>query len=339
MTARWPFDPLRAGASPFASCVQLDPRSTVLFLSDLHFGDGSATDLFGEQDGRLIDFLEEERGATDTFVFLGDILDMPQAWSLARIGAAHADLLAYLRELGRGHDVIFVRGNHDWTVPYDELFPGARRCEAVRLGERVLAWHGHQVDLLMHPGARRFTAKMYAHAALERIVRQRLVPPLELHDSIANRVGLSIAVLLERLRWARAHRLRAAGAADRADTLEAQVRYLARSVLGDPADLFGATCRHVHSLGYDVVACGHTHQPGVIEAPTGTYVNTGTWTYGMRTCAVWSSERFEVRDLDSGRAIGDERYRTIPAETRPRELFDWWRREIATPAISRLRGP
>ena len=88
-------------------------------------------------------------------------------------------------------------------------------------------------------------AKTYVHALVERVVRRRLVPPLELHDSVANRVVLSLAIAWARVRMTRARALRARGRLADADALETRVRYLARSVLCDPADLFSATRRHV----------------------------------------------------------------------------------------------
>ena len=323
---RWPFDEETTGADMFASAATLDEASTALFLSDLHFGDGSGTDLFGDQDRRLIELLEEYRARVDAFVFLGDIFDMPQAWSTGRIAAAHPELLAYLRDLARGREVIFVKGNHDWSVDYESLFPGSQCREAVLIGARTLAWHGHQVDLVMNPWARHAMAKMYVHALLERMVQRRLVPPLELHDSAANRVVVSLAVAWAGVRVSRAEALRAMGRLRRAEALEARVRYLARSVCGDPADIYGATARSVLGRSFDTVACGHTHVPGVVRTVRGTYVNTGTWTCGMRTCAMWTNEGFRVIDVDAGREVRDEHFVEVADDTDPHELFDWWLR-------------
>jgi UDP-2,3-diacylglucosamine pyrophosphatase LpxH len=308
-----------------AMAVRLDPASRALFLSDLHFGDGTTTDLFGQQDERLIAFIEEQRQHAETIVFLGDILDVPQAWTTGRILAAHAGLIAYLRQLVREERVIFVRGNHDWNVDYEGLFPGSTRCEQIEIGERVLVWHGHQMDLHMHPGVQGALRNTYLHAIAERFVGGRLVPPLERYDSIPNRVGLSLAVGWARVLMWRAARARVGGDIRSADDLEASVRYLARSVSGDPADLFGATTRTVLGEDYDMVLCGHNHEPGVVHTERGVFANTGTWAKGMRTYARWETDGFVVRDVDSDRIIGDEHYRDIPSETLPEDVFRWWR--------------
>lgn len=325
------FDGLRIGPRLFDSSTALRADEDALFLSDLHFGDGAASDHFAGQDERLIDFLEGERRRVDVIVFLGDIFDMPQAWTTARVFAAHPELLAYLRALAREQRVLFISGNHDWSVDYQALFPGALCREAVLLGETALAWHGHQVDLLLNPGARSATAKTYLHSLLERLVGSRLVPPLERYDSPANRLALRLAVSWCRLTLTRARALRRLGQEERARRLEMPVRYLARSVHGDLADLFGATCRAVLGRSFlgrpcEAVLCGHSHLPGLVHTERGVYANTGTWTGGMRSYARWSEGRIRVLDADTGAEIGDQHYAGIPQQTEENDLFAWWAR-------------
>ncbi len=318
------FDGTTLGPVLFESCVELDPSSPVLLLSDLHFGDGSKTDLFAGQDESFIEFVEAQRAGVATIVFLGDILDMPQGWSLRRIFRAHPSLTRYLRELAQTQRVIFVRGNHDWSVDYEGLFPGATRSEAVLIGERILAWHGHQVDLHMNPGVDDAARTTYLHAIAERLAGCRLVPPLEQHDSTANRIGLSLAVAWARVLVARAALLRSVGRTHRAAELEASVRYFARSVCGDPADLFGATKRTLLGKDFDTVVCGHSHEPGVVQTARGVYANVGTWACGTRSYGLYDGERIVVREVDTGRELGDERYVSVPEHTEPQDLFDWW---------------
>lgn len=304
--------------------VSLDASEPALFLSDLHFGDGTAVDQFAGRDGELIAFLERERQGMSAIVFLGDILDMPQAWRWRRIRAAHPELWSYLTRLVRTTRVIFTRGNHDWYVDYEKLFPGATRCEAILLGERVLAWHGHQVDLVMNPGAGNAVVKTYVHAFLERVVGRRLLPPLDRYDSPANRVAMAVLNGWGHVSVARARALRGMGRTGSAAAIDAHVRYLARSVNGDPADIFGATQRLVLGHGFDAVLCGHTHVPGVVGTPRGVYANTGTWADGLQTFARWTGDRFLVQDALSGRKLGDEEFSNVPTETEPKDLFRWW---------------
>jgi len=314
------------GVTPPASAVALDGSTPILFLSDLHFGDGSTTDLFGRQDERLIAFLEEQRSQVGAIVFLGDILDLPQAWSVGRVRRAHGEVLRYLGDLARSARVIFLRGNHDWAVDYETSFPGSTCREAVLLGERALAWHGHQVDLVMNPGAADATVKTYLHALLERAAGCRLVPPLERYDSPANRLAMAGAVAWARLLVIRARWLRSLGQRGQAGALEERVRYLARAFQGDPADLFGATVRTVLGDRFNTVVCGHSHVPGVVGTPRGVYVNTGAWASGLRTYGLWTGSRMQVCEVDTGRELGDEEYRGIPAQTEPNDLFDCWAR-------------
>jgi len=257
-------------------------------------------------------------------VFLGDILDLPQAWSVRRIRAAHRAVWTRLEELVQTHRVVFARGNHDWWVDYAVHFPGAACCAEVQLGESTLAWHGHQVDLFMNParGVGRF--QTYLHSLGERLTGCRLVPPLERYDSWANRLVISAGVHWSRVLLARAGGLRAVGRIPRALELEASVRYFTRSVLGDPADLFGATDRTVLGKRFNTVVCGHSHFPGIIRTARGLYVNTGSWTGGDGYCAEWTGERWKVLDVDTNRELGDELFVALPSQTEPEDLFRWW---------------
>ena len=58
-----------------SSTATLRGDAPILFLSDLHFGDGSKTDLFVGQEHRFFRFLDEFRERVGTIVFLGDIFD------------------------------------------------------------------------------------------------------------------------------------------------------------------------------------------------------------------------------------------------------------------------
>lgn len=82
------------------------------------------------------------------------------AWKMRRILAAHAPLLAGLREfVNEGHDVIFVIGNHDMELHWPAVQQALRDALAVSRpeGVRICAWfyragddtlvtHGHQLD-------------------------------------------------------------------------------------------------------------------------------------------------------------------------------------------------
>lgn len=257
-------------------------------------------------------------------MFLGDILDVPQAWFLRRIRAAHREVWRRIEHLCGTNRVIFARGNHDWWVDYAELFPGATCCSEVLLGETTLAWHGHQLDLFMNPARGVGRTRTYIHSFFERLTGCRLVPPLERYDSWGNRLVVSAAVHWSRLLLFRAGALRVTGNANRADELEQTVRYFTRSVLGDPADLFGATDRTVLGKRFETVICGHSHFPGIVKTARGVYVNTGSWTGGEGCCAHWNGERFRVLDVKTDREIGDEAFVNLPTQTETADLFRWW---------------
>lgn len=310
-------------AIPEDATVELDAGTSVLLLSDLHFGDGSAMDLFMGQDEALIEFLERWRQEVDVLVFLGDIVDLPQAWSARRVRTAHPELWQYLSRLAQRERVLFVRGNHDWDVDYEALFPGSTRCDAVRIGARILAWHGHQADLMLNPDAGA-KLKTYTHALVERALRRRLLPPLERYDSTANRIALAGTIEWSRIRAAKAQLYRSLGMNERAAPIEAHLHYLARSFIGDLGGIFGAVDRELLGQTFDTVVCGHSHVPGVVATPRGVYVNTGTWASGLRTYGHFTGERFRVLEVDGDVELRDEHYAHLPAETEPEDLFRWW---------------
>ena len=125
--------------------ISLPEGSVVRFVGDLHLGDGGSNDTFGGRDKVLADFLDSCVGRCDAVVFMGDALDVPQSWTAARILRAHPLACAAITDLCEQQTVCFIRGNHDWTVDYTDIFPQSRVCETVSVGG-VLAMHGHQLD-------------------------------------------------------------------------------------------------------------------------------------------------------------------------------------------------
>jgi len=73
-----------------------------------------------------------------------------------------------------------------------------------------------------------------------------------------------------------------------------------------------------------VLVCGHSHQPGVVAVPGGTYVNTGSWAFEDSTYATYADGRIEVRRWPEQAAIHDEEYRGILGADAGKSFFDWW---------------
>ena len=280
------------------------PASTVArFFGDLHLGDGGRNDAFGRKDRLLVDQLADCARTCDAVVFMGDALDVPQGFTVRRILRAHPSVARALTELAAQVPVFFVRGNHDWTVDYDSLFPGARACEALRIGD-TLVWHGHHLDRYCHPGATSHAVQMFLHHLFERTLGFQFRVPLHDFDTWQNRIGHWLGAAFARHLRRMTALYTQLGVPARAESGEAFIRYWSRAVWGDPHALFAPTATLLREGPYRAVVAGHTHLPGVIdldgpapsETPGATYVNAGSWTFDAAQTATWDGRRFTVHD-------------------------------------------
>ncbi len=311
--------------------VDLPIGTHTRFVGDLHLGDGGRNDAFGRPrsgDERLVALLRECPGECDAVVFMGDALDVPQAFTLSRILRAHGPVIAAMRELARSPvRVIFVRGNHDFRVDYEGLFPGALACEALTLGGRegILAWHGHQLDRYCQPEAPTHRLATTLHHGFERLVGFEFRVPLHEYDSRGNRlmhwVGGQYGAHLRRM----ARLYRRMGLVERAEGCEAFIHYWSRSVWGDPHAQFEPTARRIRQGPCRAIVGGHTHLPGVVDLGGGqALVNAGSWTFGASEIATWDGADFEALDHGSGERFGDSRYAWMAAGHDPGDFFAWW---------------
>lgn len=295
------------------------------FVGDLHLGDGSSHDSFRREDRRLIAFLRECEGACDAVVFMGDALDIPQAWTLRRALRAHPGVVRTIRSLASRVQVVFVRGNHDWNVDYERVFPGASVCVELRVGEtRVM--HGHQLDRYCRPEHEGHQLQMKLHHLAERAFAFHFRLPIHEHDTWQNHaahwLGGRYGHHLRRM----SRIYRALGLVDRAESHEAFIHYWSRALWGDSCALFEPATRWVREEAAPALVCGHTHLPGVVEVEGGTYVNAGSWAFGAADYAQWDGESFSALDYATGESHGDRHYRWMLEGEDRGDFFTWWDR-------------
>ena len=106
--------------------------------------------------------------------------------------------------------------------------------------------------------------------------------------------------------------------------IDAHLTFWARTVLGDPSDQYRLTCEKLLGNPYGRIICGHSHLPGVVPTPTGTYINVGSWTGKSPQYGSWDGQSMTVLEAKTRREFGDEYYQQIPSETVPEDLFRWW---------------
>ena len=85
-------------------------------ISDLHLGDGGATDLFGHEDNEFLRFLQHLENNFEKVVLLGDIWETLTAPSpagqlaeLRRTQEAHQEIFQRFQR----ENYLYVHGNHD----------------------------------------------------------------------------------------------------------------------------------------------------------------------------------------------------------------------------------
>ncbi len=294
------------------------------FVGDAHLGDRGRSDLFGSKDHALIAFLADCERAADAVVFMGDMLDVPQALGAARIVRARPEVAAAVERLSRKVSVVVVRGNHDAGLAYERFFPRVRTCDVLSVGD-VRAIHGHELDPYCHPGRPHHQAEIAAHMLVERALGFHFRTPLDEHDTwqnrVAHRLGAAYGFHLRR----RASLCRALGLTERAEHAEAFLRYWSRVVWGDPHALFEPATAVARGPDCEALVCGHAHLAGVVPLGEGRhYVNAGSWTFEAREFAEWDGHRFEARDAGTGRRFEAESYAWMLRGEERGDFFAWW---------------
>ncbi len=308
---------------PMPDALILPAGTVTRFVGDVHLGDGGRNDVFGAKDDMLLSYLRDCGSACDAVVFMGDMIDLAQGWRARRVLNARTEVARTIASLSERVQVVFVRGNHDWSVDYEAIFPRARACERVLIGD-IGVWHGHQHDSRCDPSTRSYQAQMVVHNLAERACGFEFRTPLHEHDTRKNRVahwlGHRYAMFL-RAEASLSHRW---GLDERADRCDDFVAYWSRSVWGDPHNTFRSMAAAVRDGPYRAIVCGHTHLPGVVDVGGRQYVNAGSWAFGAAEAATWDGSGFSLCDVRNGIPIGDEHYRWMLSDHDPGDFFDWW---------------
>ncbi len=133
--------------------VPFDDRSRLIFFSDTHRGDRSATDGFARNAQLFLTVLQDYYRRGFTYIEVGDGDELWENQSFQTIRAAYQaifDLLHRFNEQGRLH---LLLGNHDiggfrqHLVRKDTLLAEEGMVlKHMHSGQRIFAVHGHQAD-------------------------------------------------------------------------------------------------------------------------------------------------------------------------------------------------
>jgi UDP-2,3-diacylglucosamine pyrophosphatase LpxH len=306
--------------------VQRVQGGRIYFISDIHLGDGSHTDIFLQKDEHFLALLDRVEADASALVILGDFLDLEQAWYFTRIVRAHREVITRLTKLAERMQVVYVYGNHDPDIVLFRDILRMQLCDKVEVDGHVLAVHGYEFDSYV---GRRFEASGWATRLMtlyERLFRTRIRLPLRDNYTLSNRfVHLLLAWCSHIGSWLGAIGGRL-GRPQLGGALRTVVEFWTRGVLGDPMGITLPAVDYLQSEDrFDTVICGHSHVPGVVEVSGGqTFVNTGSWSFGNSQYGILGAGGFELYDWMTGRRILDENYRAIFEGKAERSYLDWF---------------
>ena len=303
------------------------PHELVYFVSDLHLGDGTHTDIFQAKDEHFLAFLDEVEANAKTLVIVGDALDFDQAWYFSRIVRGHGEVVARLTRLAETMRVIYVYGNHDPDIVLFRDILKWELCDKVVVDGRILAVHGYEFDAYVGGGSHDesvlWSRLLYTY---ERLFKTWIRIPLRDYYTWSNRVAHYILFWVNRLAALLVVLGRRFDRPDLGGKLVEWARFWGRGALGDP---MGLTHRVLDELDvnprFDTIICGHSHLPGVVETSEDKrYINLGSWSFGNSQYGIWDGSSFVLRDWISGREFSDENYRHLFGTREDWTYEDWF---------------
>ena len=315
-----------SGEATFEPTARVETGARVRVVSDLHLGDGGASDAFGRKDDRLRRFFDDVAARADVLVIAGDGFDVAQAWSMARICDAHPRVIEDLTALARTIDVYYLRGNHEGTGREIARHLPLRYANELTIGDRVRVEHGNALDPYNLPGDSTAFWGARGHAMLEAILRSPVRIPMRKYHCWSTRVFHRVFCSYATLQRTLAAIDEAAGRTERARRRIAFLDHWGRGEWGDVHGLASAAEQMLAVGSVDVLVCGHSHQPGKVALGRGTYVNSGSWVFDESTYVAYEEGTIEVRRWPDGTTIGDEQYRGFLGPNRDKSFLDWWSR-------------
>ena len=295
----------------------------IFFISDLHMGDGTASDAFGKKDDALIDFISHVRERGAHLVIVGDAIDFHQAWFFSRVLKAHGTLFGALSSLADAHGVTYIWGNHDADMSFFKDILRFEVCSSLAIGERILVQHGYEYDPFIGGHLEATHRATQVHHLVERALSTRIRIPLEQFYTLTNRLAFWC---VHKLVWLK-NQLHRIGLRSLQKRLDQQELYWVHGQMGDPQGIWENIRTALETGPHDFIVTGHSHLPGRVEVTPGRfYVNTGSWTFNSTNYARWDGTGFEVKDWLREKTYTDRWYQPLmDRRWRHMDLMAWWR--------------
>jgi len=307
----------------------LDINQRIYFISDLHLGDGTRSDIFMAKDLNLMRLIEQIRLENAHLVIAGDAMDFHQAWTFKRIIAAHPRLMRSLVELAQDTGVTYIWGNHDYDLSIfrDVLYFNV--CSSLIIGNKIKVLHGYEYDPFIGQNLQKSHLATTAHHLVERLFDTWIRPPIENFYTFEGRLAMWCFHKLALAVRARDTMLDKIGLSSFKGRTAEYLQYWAMNQIADPAGIFEPIRAELESedCQYDMIITGHSHLPGHVVFPNGKrYINTGSWTFGSSQYALWDGKEIRVLDWLRGKEYHDQGYRhLLNRRYRHMDIFRWWR--------------
>ncbi|MBN2801287.1 MAG: metallophosphoesterase [Deltaproteobacteria bacterium] len=304
---------------------KLPPETVVWFVSDLHLGDGTPSDVFFGKDPHLLALLDAARQAGATVVVAGDAIDFAQAWTFTRILKAHHELLSAMSALAREGRLYYLVGNHDYDVNLYREMLFFRVCHELHLGDQILVQHGYQYDPLIGKDIESSHVNTTVHHLLERYLDTWIRVPLKEFYTLPNRFIFWLAHKIGLITKVRAAVLGLMSVKASPSGVEKQLNYWARANMGDSMCMYEPVMARLREDRWRYIVCGHSHLPGIVRHGERAYVNTGSWTFASSQYVIWDGAGFSCQDWITGQVYGDELYQQVAAGAfDDHDFWSWW---------------
>jgi len=299
----------------------------VWFISDLHLGDGTPSDVFFGKDRHLLALLRKVTRLGATLVVGGDAMDFHQALSFTRILRAHGEVLDALSQLARAGRLYYIVGNHDYDIGLYKEIMQFRVCDELRLGAKVRVTHGYEHDPF-HAAQDLAKAQWGTkiHHFVERYLDTWIRIPLGEYYTLPNRFTFWMFYNLGTIAHAWATVMGWLGYTRSLEAIDRTLDFWARSNMGDPMCMFQSVWSELDDTPFDFIVCGHSHLPGLVRKGAKTYVNTGSWTFSSSQYAVWDGADFRSSDWITSIDYGADLYQPlIRGAIDEKNFWQWWR--------------
>jgi UDP-2,3-diacylglucosamine pyrophosphatase LpxH len=308
--------------------LRLPADRPVWFVSDLHLGDGTGSDAFMGKDRLLLEVVNRAREAGARLVICGDGVDVLQATDLTPVIRAHGRLLRALTDFPQDRRVVYLHGNHDDDIRVYEDILNFDVAERLRIGDELLALHGHQFDPFIAVDLSKSGQMTRMHHTVERKLGVWIRVPMSDFYNIGNRLAFWLFYRGWQLIKVRNLLFRQIGLRRIAEHSQAFFTHWARCDQGSGLGMVPQALACARAEGVGAVVCGHNHMPGNFALDGTRFVNTGSWTFGWAQLTRWEAGTFVVEDLPTNRLYTDELYRSwLDGELDHLDFDKWWRNQ------------